>query len=147
MYVSFDPGETTGVAEFNDQGYITWYGQFKFDELVMYLHEYDKPVIAVICEDFKIRGGKAIKFVGNRLEVIQAIGVIRAFALVKKADYILQDASIKPMAEKMTQIHPKGPHSQTHWTDAANHGGYYLITNGIRKSQLRMEMEGEKNEG
>ena len=144
MYLAFDPGETTGVCEFWENGNMANKHQFDFNDLVTFLFTYKEPVAAVICEDFKIRGGKAKSFTGNRMEVVQAIGAIRSFAVSKKCKYILQDASIKPMAQRQTQVFPKGAHADTHWVDAFNHGAFYLIRQGIRKTFLQQEYEDGK---
>ena len=137
MYLAFDPGETTGWASFSNDGNIADKGQLNFNDLCSFLDNYCFPIEAVICEDFRIKRQKAKAFIGNRMETIQAIGAIRAFASRQKVPYILQDSGIKSIAEKWTGVSTKGlPHSQTHWIDAFNHGAYYLVRQGIRKTRL-----------
>lgn len=136
MYLAFDPGETTGLAEFDHYGELVFKDQLRFNDLVDYCRDYDKVLHAVIVEDFKILGPKAKSFIGNRMETIQAIGVIRAMALQRNCEYVLQDRGIKGIAVKLTGLKPVGPHSQSHWIDAYNHGCYYLIRQGIRKPEL-----------
>jgi hypothetical protein len=136
MYlVSFDPGETTGVAEFNEEGDLRKAGQFRFKELVDYCENLSN-VEYIVCEDFRIRRSKATKFVGNRMETIQAIGVIRAAAQRLEAEFILQDSSILPIAQKWTQVPLPKDHSASHWISAFNHGAYWLIRRGERKVAL-----------
>lgn len=139
--VSFDPGNTTGYAEFNEGGDCIVYGQLKFDDLVDYCNNLE-DVKVIVCEDFKIRGPKAKSFIGSRLETVQAVGVIRAAAQRIQAEFVLQDASIKPTAQKWTQLRPVGAHSNSHWVDAFSHGAYWLIKNGKRKTELQKEHDG-----
>lgn len=137
-YLSFDPGETSGWAKFNEHGDLEDKGQESFETLCRFLDAYSEPVKIVICEDFRIRRNKAKKFIGNRMETIQALGAIRAFAMRHNAEFILQDSGIKTIAERWTGVKPQGPHAQSHWVDAFSHGAYYLIREGIRKHGLEM---------
>jgi hypothetical protein len=53
----------------------------------------------------------------------------------------MQGSDIKPMAEKFTQVKPPSDHAESHKIDAFNHGAYYLINKGIRKTALEEEAE------
>jgi hypothetical protein len=138
--IAFDPGEITGWAEFNSEGELTRYGQLKFDDLVDYCNKLT-DVEHIICEDFRIRRNKAVKFIGNRMETIQAIGVIRATAKRLKANFVLQDSSILQIAQLWTQMPLPKDHSFSHWLSAYNHGAYWLITNGILKTELERQRD------
>ncbi len=137
-YWAFDPGETTGYATFNEEGELMAAGQiYGFDSLVEWLAVTPSDRLkAVICEDFIILRKKAAVFAGNKMEVIQAKGAIRAHTSSKKVKFILQRSDIKPIAERLTGVRPKGKHSENHWVDALNHGKYYLIKQGICKGNL-----------
>lgn len=141
-YWAFDPGETTGFAFFDEAGNVIRAGQiYGFDSLVGFLAMHDSSKLeAIVCEDFIILAKKARHFAGNKMEVIQAKGAIRAHAFSHKIKFVLQKSDIKPMAEKLTGIKPKGKHSDTHWVDAVNHGKYYLIKIGVAKGSLDARM-------
>ena len=136
-YLAFDPGETTGYCKFAEDGIPVLYGQVPWIGLMDLLNSRDHNVKAFICEDFIIRSTHAKRFVGNKMETIQAIGAIKAEAARRKIPCIMQDSGIIGVAEKWTQISKKGKsHSETHFIDAFNHGAYYLIKKGIKKTWI-----------
>lgn len=136
-YLAFDPGETTGAAVFDQNGEVMRLAQLKFDELVEFLENYaDAPIIVVVCEQFKLFKHKAKSFAGSRMETSQAEGVIRGFASRLGAEFVLQAPDRKPIAQRWTQIFPPSDHALSHQVDAFNHGAYYLINKGVRKSYL-----------
>lgn len=142
MYLAYDPGKTTGWARFSDAGDAVSYGQVDLEELMDHLDEMaatGEPIIAVIVEDWLLFKKKAAQQVGSRMEASQAIGILKKFAKDVDAEFILQPSNIKSIAQKWTQLKPVGSHSQSHWVDAFNHGAYYLINAGIRKTQLEKD--------
>lgn len=140
MYLAFDPGETTGWALFNDDGSIADWGQVREENLLGALQGWEElPLKAVICEGFIIFRHKARKFAGNRMITIQAIGMIKSFAHRVGATYVEQDSDILPMAQMKTQVKMPGNHAESHKVSAFNHGAWYLINKGIRKSALEEE--------
>lgn len=146
MYLAFDPGETTGWAEFNDEGECKAYGQLSFDELIAKCEDWrgTPELKTVIIEEFVVFNHKARKFAGSRMKTSQAIGIIKSMAHANGAKVVEQPANIKPIAQKWTQIKPPSDHSQSHWVDAFNHGAYYLIKQNIRKTYLEEEMESKR---
>ena len=143
MYLAYDPGKTTGWAMFDDAGESVQYGQLSLDELVTHVDSMttrsltEDPLVAIIVEEFKLFGHKAKHQVGSQMEASQAIGILRVLANNTGAEFVLQPPTIKAMAVKWTQLSPKGlAHAKTHWIDAFNHGAYYLIKRGIRKTEL-----------
>ena len=153
MYLSYDPGRTTGWARFSDTGDALGYGQVSMDELLAHvesmieLHN-DDPIKVVIVEDFVLFGHKAKQQTGSRMEASQAIGILRTLADRTGAKFFLQPSNIKSLAEKWTQLSAKGKvHSKTHWIDAFNHGAYYLIKQGIRKTELDRENDNKQKDG
>lgn len=140
MYlVSFDPGLTTGWATFDKTGDITGYGQVKLDNFPEFLGGMKEGVEVVVYEDFRLRKSKAIQQSGSTMPASQAIGQIKMFASQRGTRIISQSPTIKPIAEKWTGVKPKGPHSDSHWVDAFNHGAYWLIRQGIRKTKLEQQ--------
>lgn len=142
FYVSFDPGKVTGWAIFDGMGQVLNTGQANLDELIDLTEEFAKmPVGAVIYESFVLFKHKARQQTGSKMEASQAIGIIKAFARKTDATLVEQDPTIKSLAQKWTQLKPIGDHAQSHWVDAFNHGAYWLIRQGIRKTALEMEQE------
>lgn len=143
-YPAFDPGVTTGYAIFREDGEILKLGQLSFDELCRFLDLDDELLaspIKVICEDYKIFRKKAKAHIGSRVPTVAAIGVIRAYALKKKAEVILQPSNIMQTASLWTGIpHPDSmEHSGSHKYAAALHGSFYLIKEGILQTKLEKE--------
>src|SRR5690348_111747 len=146
MYLSYDPGKTTGWAKFADDGSAQEYGQVDLDDLLMHCeiikhNHQDDPVRALIVEDFVLFKHKAQQQTGSKMEAAQAIGILKALASAVGCPFILQDPKIKKIAAMQTQVFPTGAHKNTHWVDAFNHGAYWLIEQGIRKTQLEMDNE------
>lgn len=142
MYLAFDPGQTTGWCKFDNNGEAVEWGQDNFTELMDHCNEWAKEEWDVIIyEDFKLFKHKARQQSGSRMPASQAIGIIKTLIHNTKAIAIVQDSSIKPIAEKWTNMKAPGDHSQSHWVDAFNHGAFWLINEGIRKSYLEREQE------
>lgn len=137
MYLSFDPGEVTGWAEFDAHGEINDTGQIEggVQGITGFLMELDRPVHTVIIESYMVRpDNHSVKAnVGSKMETVQVIGVIRGWAFTKKATIIMQPPAIKKIAEAMAGFEVKGDHKNTHWQDAVLHGIYYLNKIGKRK--------------
>jgi hypothetical protein len=144
MYIAFDPGKVTGWATFDDNGDVRHMGQATIEELIGFVEDLviakdTHPIKVVIYEDFIIFKHKAKYLTGSRVEASQAIGIIKGLAQRVGAELIMQGSDIKPIAQKWTQIRPPSDHSQSHKIDAFNHGAYYLINKGIRKTALEQE--------
>ena len=143
FYLSFDPGKTKGWAMFDGNGQIIQYGQASLDELIDLTEEWARvwPISTIIYESFVLFRHKARQQTGSKMEASQAIGIIKTLARKTDATLVEQDPTIKSLAQKWTQLKPIGDHSQSHWVDAFNHGAYWLIRQGIRKTALEMEQE------
>jgi hypothetical protein len=149
MYVAFDPGKVTGWAIFKDDGSVNTIGQATIEELItlvekLVLDNLSEPILAVVYEDFIIFKHKAKYLAGSRVEASQAIGIIKGLAQRTGAELVMQGSDIKPMAQRWTQIKPPADHAESHKIDAFNHGAYYLINKGIRKTALEEEIEAAK---
>lgn len=137
---SFDPGGTTGWALFNySSGDLLDVGQVQFDQFFDWLNEMEghlATTTAIVVEDFRLMGGKAKAQTGSRFETVQVIGAIRQWASKYHTHILLQPPTIKPIAERWTDLRPKGAHSNSHWVDAYNHGAYYLRQVGHYTTKL-----------
>lgn len=146
MYLSFDPGLTTGWASFNNDGTVRAMGQASLDELMDLCADWslqEEEIVAVIYEDWLLYKHKAPKLVGSRMEASQAIGIIKAMAKRKNATLVRQPANILRQVEQWTQIFPPKDHRQSHQIDAFNHGAGYLIQQGLRRTALEEEQDGK----
>ena len=146
MYLAYDPGKTTGWAAFRDNGEVFAYGQVSLEELIDHLNEVQEwsktdPIKVIIYEDFIVYKSKAQKLTGSRMEASQAIGMIKKLASDTGAKLVQQPANIKSIAQKWTQLRPRGSHDKSHWIDAFNHGAFYLINKGIRQTELERSLK------
>lgn len=90
-------------------------------------------IAVVIYENFRLFKSKAQAQVGSKMPAPKAIAQIETFARLWNATMVKQEASIKPIAERMTGVSTKGmDHSKTHVLDAFNHGEYFLYKNKIK---------------
>jgi len=137
MYLAFDPGATTGWAEFDVNGKIVDHGQIKdgVEGVTGFIMAYDKPIHTIIIESYMVRpDDHSVKAnVGSKLETVQVIGVLRGWAYSKKAQIIMQQPQVKKIAELQAGFKVKGAHKDSHWQDAVLHGVYYLNKIGKRK--------------
>lgn len=146
MYLAFDPGQTTGWCRFADNGDSVDYGQVYLDELpglidLMVIWAKDDPLKVIIYEDYRLFGHKAKAQIGSKMPASVAIGSILTLAHRTGAPTVNQEARIKTIAQKWTQLKPPSNHAQSHWVDAYNHGAYYLINEGIKKTALELEAQ------
>lgn len=138
--LAFDPGDTTGVAIFSDQGELKQMTQLKLQDLIDFLGGYEFPVSLVIVEDFRLFKRKAMQQVGSTMPAPQVIGAIKTFASMKGVEVVLQPANIKPLALKWSGIIMPGNHADSHQWDAYLHGYYWLVSNGILQTKLQREL-------
>ena len=145
MYLAFDPGETTGYAEFDAHGNIADFGQLQkgIEGVTEFIMAYDKPLHTVIVESYMVRpDDHSVKAnVGSKLETVQVIGCIRGWAYSKKAEIVMQQPQVKKIGELNSGYKPTGSHSNSHYVDAINHGVYFLVKKGIRKPRGLEGME------
>lgn len=138
IVVGFDPGLTTGICVFEQDGDDAKpmaYDNVHFLRILDYLENMPVPAVVII-EDFQLLPHKAMKLAGSKFETIQAIGMIMAYAHKHKAEMHKQSPTIKKVAEKLTQTPPPKNHATGHWVDAYNHAMYWMIKNGKAKTAL-----------
>lgn len=146
-YLSFDPGKTTGWCTWDENGDVLSSGQAGLEELIVLCREWEKEkLVAIICEEFRLFKQKAVGQAGSTMETSQAIGIIKTLKSATGCELVMQKPNIKTVAQKWTQLKPVGDHSQSHWVDAFNHGAFYLINKGLRKTYLEQEMESKRGD-
>lgn len=133
-YLALDPGDTTGWAQFEEDGkgvtFDSFYGKEKLYEFL----DAAAPQV-IICEDYKLFPWKAANQSWSRLDTVRAIGAIEYWAYLHNAKVIFQDPKIKSIGYMWAGIPKPKNHSESHHVDAYVHGVYFLQKAGIRKPQ------------
>ena len=144
-YLAIDPGISTGVATFKENGDLIRTETLKGrDQLYDYLRSLVMPglmnysvypVLTVIMEDFKLYPWKAMAQSWDKLETVRFIGAIEFWAERCNFPVVFQDPNIKGIGYRWAGISKPKNHSLSHETDAFVHGVYYLQNAGIRRLQ------------
>lgn len=132
MVISVDPGDTTGVAYWSDQGDFVEKEMLTFDQLVDRLETLDN-VTAIVCEDYRLRQGKQMVQTGSRFLAVQVIGALKAYAKRVGAAFTLQQPNVLTVAALHSGMKRPSNHKESHDVDAYNHGYYYFETKGLLK--------------
>ena len=133
MILSVDPGDTTGIAYWEDDGTFLAREALPFEELLEKLNSFTGNIKVIVCEDYRLRGGRQIAQTGSRFVAVQVIGALKLIAKEYKAKFILQPSNVLPVAELHSGVKRPSNHSKSHDIDAYNHGYYYLETQGLLK--------------
>lgn len=143
MYFGFDPGDTTGIAIFSNEGVLQASLQLKLDDLIEWVNVNsmpDEPNVVII-EEFVLFARRARQQAGSSMKASQAIGLLKGWASRHKAQLVMQKAAIKPIAIQWAQVDMPSQHSKTHHIDAYLHVYYYLVSKNIIKTRLQLQME------
>ena len=140
MYVAFDPGKTTGIASFEDDGSDRSKSVYTGDNLYVVLALLEKfhasnPIKHFIVEDFKLREDKVYDLVGQEGHADRAIGAIEYVAWQLKVPITFQSSSILKTALKWARIKPRAGHLPDELSAYA-HGVHWLIVNNIRRNPV-----------
>lgn len=139
MFLSFDPGDTTGWAHLGPEGfskhlepYRASMGQLKGQEaLVRFLEGIQALPRVIIYEAFVIDGDMK-KHKGQEHFTIQNIGIIKSYAIRNNIELVRQERTRKTMGYGWGQISKAGSHKDSHGKDAMAHAVYYVVTKNIR---------------
>ncbi len=144
LYYGFDPGDTTGIACFSNEGVLQYSMQLKLDDLIVWVNDQAMPDFednVVIIEEFVLFARRARQQAGSSMKASQAIGLLKGWASRYGAKIVMQRANIKPIAMQWAQVSMPSQHSQTHHVDAYLHVYYYLVSQGVIKTRLQLQME------
>lgn len=130
MILSVDPGDTNGVALFDDDGQPITRWQCDFDQLLKDLSD-TKPIATVIVEDYRLRKGKQAQQTGSRFQAVQTIGALKHYCFLKGAEFILVNVQAKTLGAMYSGTKPPSDHKKSHSIDAYNIGIYWLVEQGI----------------
>jgi hypothetical protein len=130
MIISVDPGETTGVAYWENDGTFISREALTQDEILDKV-ETLSGVTVIVVEDYRLRQGKQMVQTGSRFVAVQIIGALKAYARRVGAKFVLQPANVLTVAALHSGVKRPSNHSKSHDIDAYNHGYYYFETKGL----------------
>lgn len=141
IYVSWDPGTTTGYALWGATGDLISKGKVGIKDLhrTLQIIENVPTIKKFIAEDFRLFRHKAHELVGSRFEVARALGAIEFIAAKRSIEIVYQSPStdLKSGLKFIGKGHIKG-----HVPDdvsAEAHGELYLVKNKIKVHRLLRE--------
>jgi hypothetical protein len=139
-WISFDPGKITGVTVWTkpteDEPQCVKVNQFNEQELDEFLDGLEGWVDVFIIEEYRIFGQKKNAHVGSKVETIQVIGQLKAYARKYKIEIVEQPARILTIAQLWSGCKIPSDHSISHWASAYNHAYYYLHKQGLIKARV-----------
>lgn len=130
MVISLDPGETSGIAYWEDNGTYISREALTQDELFDKL-ETLSDVTVIVCEDYRLRQGKQMVQTGSRFVAVQIIGALKAYARKCGSKFVLQTPNVLSVASLHSGVKRPSNHAISHDVDAYNHGYYYFETKGL----------------
>jgi hypothetical protein len=137
-YVSWDPGQTTGMVHWNEKGEPINVKELKGDEALDEALDELEPATEIetfIIEEYRVYGSKAIAHVGSKVLTAQVIGNLKAWARRHNIKVVEQRSDIKNIAAKWSQTKiPKG--HMPDWMAAYLHGYYYLHNKGLIRAKV-----------
>ena len=140
--IAFDPGDTTGVAIFNEKGQLLGLNQLPLEGdkgLIKWSARYERPVGVIIFETWVTFRQKAQAQTGSKQKAAQAIGAIKTMAVLKNATLIEQKPDIMKIATKWSGVKLPSDHSQSHQYAAYLHGFFWLHQQGMINTKLENE--------
>lgn len=132
VYVAFDPGKTTGVAVWDESGKAILVGcELNEDDLDNYLDNLVPETVKLfIIEEYRIYS--SVPHIGSKVETVQVIGQLKAYARKHNIKTIEVPADRKEIAAKWAQVSlPKGKTHLPDWKAAYLIGYYYLHREGV----------------
>ena len=134
MILVVDPGDTTGLALFNEAGECIWKDQEDFDGVLeLLIGDTDIKAITsqILVEDYRLRKGKQAQQTGSRFQAVQVIGALKYHAHLHGIEFGLVDVQAKTLGSMYSGVKPPSDHKKSHEIDAYNIGIYWLVKNGV----------------
>ena len=131
MVISVDPGESTGIAFWEDDGTLISRTTYDMDQLLEFTTIDDRSIKVIVCEDYRLRQGKQMVQTGSRFVAVQVIGALKSLAKRVGAKFVLQQANVLTVAALHSGVKRPSNHAISHDIDAYNHGYYYFETKGL----------------
>jgi hypothetical protein len=131
MVISVDPGETSGIAFWKEDGTFIERTTYDLDMIIAFAATTNQPITTIVCEDYRLRQGKQMVQTGSRFVAVQIIGALKALAKRVGAKFVLQPANVLTVAALHSGVKRPSNHAKSHDIDAYNHGYYYFETKGL----------------
>lgn len=143
-YISFDPGLSTGVVCWDEKGEPTTMedmNQIELDTFLIRLESLTSEILeegknipeVFIIEEYRIY--PHVKHYGSKVETVQVIGQIKAFARKHSIKIVEQKAAVKNIAALWSGMKISLGHMPD-WQAAYLHGYYYLHNIGVIKARV-----------
>lgn len=135
-YLACDPGETNGIAIYDEKGQLKWFGQVPLEDLTTEVWKATGlsnigVEMTFIIESYRVYPQMAREHIYDELKTAQAIGRLKAIAEILAFKVVEQPAAnTKKMGFKYMG-NPKVRKKEQHQWDAHAHGMYYLVNNRI----------------
>jgi len=130
MILVVDPGDTSGLALFEDNGKHIRKWQSDFPTLLKELQT--MPLVSeIVVEDYRLRQGKQMAQTGSRFQAVQVIGALKYHAAIKGAELHLANVQAKTLGAMYSGVKQPSNHKLSHEIDAYNIGIYWLVTHDI----------------
>lgn len=138
VYVSWDPGQSTGVACWSAFAEPLIIKELKSDkERDDFLDSLEgEPIKKFIIEEYRVYGSKAFAHVGSKVYTAQVIGDLKSWARRHNVQVVEQRADIKEIGCKWAGIPFR---KTTHMPDGQSafvHGYYYLHKAGLIRARV-----------
>jgi hypothetical protein len=133
MIIAVDPGDTAGVAIFDDTGIFVSSEQLsgaeEFAELCLKLAK--EPITTIVVEDYRLMRHKAQQQAGSRFQAVQQIGMLKLLAKQAGANIVIQGPDKYPIGLLLSGKQMPKDHKKSHHVVAYAHGWYYLVQQGL----------------
>lgn len=126
--MSFDPGKSTGWAEWDVRGRLVDHGILLIDDFFEFLRYVERGPF--VYESFTL-DHRARKQVGSQVEASQAIGAIRLRAKQIGAAVWPQRTESRDMGYLHAGLKRAGQHKDSHDLDAVAHGVWFWESQGV----------------
>lgn len=132
-FISFDPGENTGVTLYNEKGHLQQLEVIHHKKINEWLRELvADDIITCIIEDYRVYPNKAKAHIYSDVKTVAVIGRLEYWAEAHEIKIVKQPASLKTTGFKYLGIaEPPRSNPRSHGFVAHAHATFYFVKNGI----------------
>lgn len=138
MILAVDPGDTTGLALFFEDGHESMRWQLGYSETIdwLALRAQDFDITTVLYEDYRLRKGRALQQSGSKLLATRVIGALDLHAAIQGIDIMPLPVDAHIIGSMWSGVKPPSDHSKSHEIDAYNIGIWWLVKNDLIKAPV-----------
>lgn len=133
--ISIDPGDSTGVALWSDEGIFLEKFKMPLEEFLEWAAKIDFVVSKVIVEDYVQNPNRRLNAKGSKMKASQGLGAAKLLAVQHGAELVVQKNTNLNMAAMHTGT-PIVKHFDDD-TSAYLHGYWYFESVGLRRPALQ----------